>query len=188
LKVEETALPGVLVLAPDVHRDDRGEFFESWHRARYAELGLPAEFVQDNVSVSRRGVVRGLHFQHPRPQGKLIVALQGEVYDVAVDIRVGSPSFGRWVAVTLSGADRRQLWIPPGFAHGFCATSESATVGYKCTDVYVPGTERCLIWNDLRLAIPWPITGAVVSRKDASGRSLGDLERALELPRYTTPD
>jgi dTDP-4-dehydrorhamnose 3,5-epimerase len=182
--VERTDLEGVLVLAPDVHRDDRGCFFENWHLSRYAEHGLPGPFVQDNVSVSRRGVLRGLHFQHPRAQGKLIFVLQGEVYDVAVDVRVGSPTFGRWAAVTLSGADRRQLWIPPGFAHGFCVTGEEATVGYKCTDVYVPGTERCLIWSDEGLAIPWPVHTPIVSRKDAGGLSLRELESSGQLPRY----
>src|SRR4051812_2258062 len=161
MKVERTELDGVVVISPDVFRDDRGEFYEAWRRERYAEAGLPAEFVQDNVSVSRRGVLRGLHFQHPRAQGKLISVLEGEVYDVAVDIRAGSPSFGRWAAVTLAAADRRQLWIPPGFAHGFCVTSDLATVGYKCTDVYVAGAERCLSWNDPALSIPWPVRAPV---------------------------
>ena len=184
MRVEPTALDGVLLLSPDVHRDGRGEFFEAWHQARYAEHGLPTRFVQDNVSVSARGVLRGLHFQQPRGQGKLIFVLAGEVYDVAVDVRTGSPSFGRWAAVTLSAADRRQLWIPPGFAHGFCVTSDQATVGYKCTDFYVPATERCLIWNDPRLAITWPVAEPIVSARDARGRSLSELSSSGELPRY----
>jgi dTDP-4-dehydrorhamnose 3,5-epimerase len=184
VKVEPTALDGVLLLQPDVHRDDRGEFFEAWHHDRYAGQGLPGDFVQDNFSFSKKGVLRGLHFQHPRPQGKLISVLEGEVYDVAVDIRVGSPGFGRWVGVTLSAANRRQVWIPPGFAHGFCVTSDGATVGYKCTDVYVPGAEACLIWNDARLAIRWPAERPVISAKDLAGRPLDELARAGALPLF----
>ena len=136
MRVIPTDLPGVLRLAPTVHRDARGWFAEAWRRTDYAALGLPAEFVQDNVSSSARGVLRGLHFQHPRAQGKLVTVLAGEVFDVAVDVRVGSPTFGRWTGAPLSGETLHQLWIPPGFAHGFCATSETALFAYKCTDAY----------------------------------------------------
>jgi dTDP-4-dehydrorhamnose 3,5-epimerase len=184
MKVARTALEDVLVVEPDVHSDDRGHFFEAWHRLRYAETGLPTDFVQDNFSFSRRGVLRGMHFQHPAAQGKLVFALEGEVYDVAVDIRVGSPTFGRWVGLTLSGQNRRQVWIPAGFAHGFCVTSDTALVGYKCTNFYAPGSEGCLIWNDADVAIRWPVSGPIVSAKDRAGRSLQELKRAQTLPRY----
>ncbi len=187
MKVEPTELGAVLVLEPPVYRDDRGHFLETWHRQKYEDLGLPTHFVQDNVSFSRRGVLRGLHFQHPQAQGKLVFALQGTVYDIAVDVRMGSPTFGRWVAVTLSGEDGRQVWIPPGFAHGFCVTSESALVGYKCTTFYAPASEGCVLWNDRDLSIPWPIRDPIVSRKDAGGRSLRELERAEALPQYAPP-
>ncbi len=153
----ETRLPGVIVIEPTVFGDDRGFFCETWNQARYAAAGVPEVFVQDNLSFSRRGVLRGLHFQHPHAQGKLVYVLMGEVFDVAVDIRIGSPTFGQWAGVVLSGENKRQIYIPPGFAHGFCVTSESALFAYKCTDVYVPQAEGCVLWNDPALGIEWPI-------------------------------
>ena len=141
MNVIETKLPGVLIVEPKVFGDDRGYFFETWQKSRYEAMGIKGKFVQDNVSFSAHGVLRGLHYQHPHDQGKLVSVLQGEVFDVAVDIRVGSPTFGQWVGVHLSGDNYRQLWIPPGFAHGFCVLSDTALVAYKCTDYYAPGAE-----------------------------------------------
>jgi len=168
-------LPEVLVVEPRVFADERGSFFEAYSARRYAEAGIPAAggaFVQDNVSVSRRGVLRGLHYQHPHGQGKLVGVLLGEVFDVAVDVRRGSPTFGRWAAARLSAADRRQLYVPPGFAHGFLVTSAEAVVGYKCTDYYRPEAERSVRWDDPRLAINWPTEGPVLSAKDGAAPTL----------------
>jgi dTDP-4-dehydrorhamnose 3,5-epimerase len=184
MNITKTDLPGVMILEPRVFTDARGSFMETWHQARYHELGLPAQFVQDNVSFSIRGTLRGLHFQHPKDQGKLIQVLHGEVFDVAVDIRVGSPTFGKWVGATLSGDNHRQLYIPGGFAHGFCVTSEVAAVSYKCTDFYAPEAEGSVRWNDSRLAIGWPVDHPLLSPKDADAPLLNDtlLER---LPPYS---
>jgi dTDP-4-dehydrorhamnose 3,5-epimerase len=165
----ETRLPGVVIFEPRVFRDDRGEFLETWHQARYAAAGLPEAFVQDNLSVSRRGVLRGLHYQHPLAQGKLVSVLEGEVFDVAVDIRRGSPTFARWVGMTLSGENRRQLYVPPGFAHGFYVTSDRALFLYKCTAYYAPSDEGSVLWNDPDLAIDWPLG----QRSVVSGQSSG---------------
>ncbi|MDQ7010479.1 MAG: dTDP-4-dehydrorhamnose 3,5-epimerase, partial [Mariprofundaceae bacterium] len=151
MKVVETALPGVLVVEPDVHGDARGFFLETFHEARYAQHGIPGNdlhFVQDNHSRSRRGVLRGLHFQTKHPQGKLVSVAAGTVFDVTVDVRTGSPTFGRWMGVELSDENHRQLWIPPGFAHGFCVLSETADFQYKCTDFYDPKDEAGIVWND----------------------------------------
>lgn len=167
MKVTPTGLPDVLLVEPRVFEDARGVFLEMWHAVRYAAEVTPLAFVQDNVSVSRRGVVRGLHFQHPHDQGKLISVLAGAVYDVAVDIRPGSPTFGRWVAQELSDRNRRQLWIPPGFAHGLQALTDGVVVHYKCTEVYVPDADRAILWSDPALGIEWPIAGAIISPKDA---------------------
>ncbi len=186
MKVISTELPGVIVIEPHVFADARGFFLETWQRERYAEAGLPRVFVQDNVSRSARGVLRGLHFQNPRPQGKLVTVLEGEVYDVAVDIRSGSPRFGRWAAVTLSGENRRQVYIPPGFAHGFCVTSESALFSYKCTDFYAAEAERGIAWDDPQLAIPWPVDDPTISSKDAKYPRLGDTATDA-LPVYPKP-
>lgn len=161
-----TNLPGVLIIEPRVFRDERGFFLETYHAQRYREAGLDAAFVQDNHSRSTRGTLRGLHWQAERPQGKLVRVLVGEIYDVAVDIRPGSPTFGKWVGVTLSADNFRQAWIPPGFAHGFCVTSEVAEVEYKCTDFYDPPSERGLIWNDPEVAIAWPIQDPILSERD----------------------
>jgi dTDP-4-dehydrorhamnose 3,5-epimerase len=175
MKVRPTALPEVLLIEPRLFGDERGHFLETYHAQRYSGSSISATFVQDNLSHSHRGVVRGLHYQWGRPQGKLIMVVQGEIFDVAVDIRQGSPTFGRWVGVTLSARDYQQLYIPEGFAHGFCATSDSATVCYKCTDFYVPQDDRGIRWDDPTLAISWPITEAILSDKDRSLPSLAEI-------------
>ena len=171
-----TAIPEVVVVEPKVFGDDRGFFFESFNRARFAEaVGRDVEFVQDNHSLSSRGVLRGLHYQLPNPQGKLVRAVRGEVFDVAVDLRRGSPTFGRWVGERLSAENKRQLWIPEGFAHGFLVLSEQAEFLYKTTDYWHPEHERCIRWDDPTLAIAWPLQGGAptVSAKDAAGVSFG---------------
>lgn len=172
MKITETELPGVLIVEPDVFRDDRGFFLETYHRDRYVAAGLPFPFVQDNHSRSCRGTLRGLHAQSRRPQGKLVRAVTGELFDVAVDIRRGSPTFARWVGVVLSEENRRQVYIPPGFAHGFCVLSAQADVDYKCTDVYDPGFELALLWSDPEVGIRWPVTSPLLSRKDAAAPTL----------------
>mgnify|MGYP001820325502 FL=1 len=153
MKVEPGRIPGLLIIEPKVFGDERGFFMESYSRDRYAEAGVPAEFVQDNLSLSARGILRGLHLQHPNDQGKLCSVLQGEVFDVAVDVRVGSPTFGQWEGVTLSAENKRQFYVPPGFAHGFCVLSERALFSYKCTDFYSAESEIGVIWNDPDLGI-----------------------------------
>lgn len=182
MKVIETELPGVLILEPRVFRDGRGWFGESWRRERYAEAGLPAEFVQDNVSRSSRGVLRGLHLQNPRPQGKLVTVLDGLVWDVAVDLRAGSPQFGRWTAVELCGDTLRQFWVPPGFGHGFVVLSAEAVFGYKCTDVYDAASEFGVRYDDPDLAIPWPMGAPQLSAKDAALPWLRDIPRERLVP------
>jgi len=181
MKVSETGLPGVLLIEPKVFGDSRGFFLETYHAGRYAQAGIPATFVQDNLSRSSRGTLRGLHFQEPNAQGKLVQVLAGAVYDVAVDVRKGSPHFGRWVAYELSAENKRQLWIPQGFAHGFCVISESADFSYKCTDFYAPPCERGIAWNDPQLGIPWPVEAPLLSAKDAQAPRLAD---APLLPAY----
>ncbi len=166
LKIEEGRLPGVLILTSDVYTDERGAFQETFHQHRYREAGLDAEFVQDNWSHSARGVLRGLHYQIERPQGKLVYVVRGEVFDVAVDLRAGSPTFGQWESVLLNDRDGRQVYVPPGFAHGFCVLSESADVIYKCTDVYHKSGERGIIWSDPDLGIDWPERNPSLSPKD----------------------
>ena len=167
MKVTDTALPGVRVIDPQVFGDARGFFLESFSARRYREAaGISLDFVQDNVSRSTYGVLRGLHFQRSRPQGKLIQVIEGTVFDVAVDIDPRSATFGQHVAVELSAANHRQIWIPPGYAHGFCVTSESAIFQYKCTDYYDPADEAGIAWNCPDLAIPWPIHDPVLSDKD----------------------
>ena len=166
MNVKKTSLPGVLIIEPQVWHDVRGFFLETWHQARYQEHGLPTHFVQDNLSCSTRGTLRGLHFQHPNDQGKFIYVLQGEIFDVAVDIRVGSPTFGQWTSVVLSEENKLQVYVPEGFAHGFCVTSERAMVAYKCTDFYSPQAEGGVLWNDPDLAILWPIREPLLSDKD----------------------
>ncbi len=166
MKIVETDLAGVVVVEPKVFGDARGFFYETWQKERYEEAGVKGTFVQDNVSFSRKGVLRGLHYQQPHSQGKLVSVLQGEVFDVAVDIRVGSPQFGKWTGVILSGENHRQLWIPEGFAHGFCVLSDTAFFSYKCTDVYTPACEGGILWNDPDIGIKWPIEEVVLSDKD----------------------
>jgi dTDP-4-dehydrorhamnose 3,5-epimerase len=176
VKVETTAVTGVLLIEPVVHRDDRGFFLETWRSERYADAGLPPTFVQDNHSRSSRGTLRGLHYQVAEAQGKLVRCSRGEVYDVAVDLRRGSPTYGRWVGATLSDREHRQLWIPPGCAHGFYVLSASADVVYKCTAPYAPAHERGIRWDDPDLAIAWPLRGAapLVSPRDAAGLAFRD--------------
>ena len=181
LKVTKTALAEVLIVEPRIFSDDRGMFLETFRADRYAEVGIEAPFVQDNFSRSVRGTLRGLHFQEPKAQGKLVQALRGTIYDVIVDIRRGSPTFAQWVVVELSGDSPKQIWIPPGFAHGFCVTSESADFQYKCTEAYAPEAERSIRWDDPALAIPWPLTKPLLSPKDAAAPLLAD---ALVLPIY----
>lgn len=175
MNVKATKLAEVLVLEPQVLSDERGFFLETWNSTRYDSAGIPGPFVQDNVSFSTKGVLRGLHFQYPQSQGKLVQVLSGEVVDVAVDIRVGSPTFGRWVSETLSETNHKQMYIPPGFAHGFCVTSQTALFSYKCTDFYNASTEGGIIWNDPDLNIHWPTKQPVLSPKDANCPRLKDL-------------
>jgi dTDP-4-dehydrorhamnose 3,5-epimerase len=176
MRVTPTAIPDVLVVEPRVFRDARGHFFESWNRRAFAAAGLDVDFVQDNHSRSTRGVLRGLHYQIHHAQGKLVRVIAGEVYDVAVDLRRGSPTFGRHVAVTLSADDERMLWVPPGFAHGFCVTSDSADFLYKTTDYWHAEHERTLLWNDPALGIAWPVRDPVLAAKDAAGVPLASAE------------
>jgi dTDP-4-dehydrorhamnose 3,5-epimerase len=183
VKVIPTALPDVLLVEPKVFGDARGYFFESYSARRYAEVGIAPTFVQDNVSLSERGVLRGMHFQHPYGQGKLVGVLKGQVFDVAVDVRRGSPTFGRWVGECLSGENKRQLYIPPGFAHGFLVTSDEALFAYKCTEYYHPETERSIRWDDPRIGIEWPIDGPVLSMKDDVALTLDAMPDAF-LPAF----
>jgi dTDP-4-dehydrorhamnose 3,5-epimerase len=186
IRVIPTVLDGVVLIEPQVFADERGFFLESWHETKYRDAGLPAVFVQDNVSRSQRGILRGLHVQQPFAQGKLVQVLEGEVFDVAVDIRAGSPTFGRWTGEYLSAANHRQIYIPPGFAHGFCVTSESAIFAYKCTDFYHPETEFSIAWDDPDLNIAWPIREPLLSKKDAAARRLRDTP-AERLPQWDRP-
>lgn len=183
MNIVQTRLPGVVIIEPKVFGDARGFFLEIWNRERYTKAGLPESFVQDNMSFSRKGVLRGLHFQNPNAQGKLVYVIQGEVFDVAVDIRLGSPTFGRWESVVLSGDNKRQFYIPPGFAHGFCVTSDTALFAYKCTDIYNPKAEGSVLWNDPDLGIDWPVVAPELAEKDRNGLRLADIPRE-RLPRY----
>ena len=178
MKVIETALPGVLIIEPKVFGDSRGFFIETFQLERYREIGITQPFVQDNHSRSPHGVLRGLHFQKTRPQGKLVRVSRGAVYDVAVDVDPKSPTFGRYVGVELSDDNHRQIWIPPGYAHGFCVLSALADFEYKCTDLYFPEDEGGVIWNDPDVAIPWPISAPRLSDKDTRNPTLCDLIQA----------
>lgn len=182
MKVTPTAHPEVLLVEMDVFEDARGFFMETFHAARFAAAGLPVSFVQDNHSRSIAGVLRGLHYQLRQPQGKLMRVVCGRVFDVAVDIRQGSPRFGQWVGIELSGQNRHQLYIPPGFAHGFCVLSERADFLYKCTELYAPGDEYGIAWDDPGLAIDWPPMEYLLSEKDRHFPRLQDSEH---LPVYT---
>ena len=184
MKITETKLPGAIVLEPKVFGDERGFFMETWNEARYKEAGLPARFVQDNLSLSTKGVLRGLHFQNPDQQGKLVQVLDGEVFDVAVDIRAGSPTFGGWEGVILSSENKRQFYVPEGFAHGFLVTGDHALFSYKCTAKYNPSAEGFVLWNDPEIGIEWPVeVPPILSEKDRAARSLAEIP-TKELPRY----
>ncbi len=182
MRVKPAQLADVLIVEPQSFEDERGFFFESWNRQRYAAAGIDVDFVQDNHARSVKGVLRGLHAQHPHDQGKLVRALNGEIFDVAVDIRKGSPAFGKWVGIELSATNRRQFFVPPGFAHGYCVLSTEADVEYKCTDYYSPDDEITIAWNDPDIGIEWPLTNPIVSSKDIDAQTLKDL--AHRLPQY----
>jgi dTDP-4-dehydrorhamnose 3,5-epimerase len=179
MNVIKCDLADLLVIEPDVFGDHRGFFAESWNRQRYREAGIDFDFVQDNFSFSRRGTLRGLHFQNPTAQGKLVSVWQGEVWDVAVDLRRASPTFGRWHGVTLSADNKRQFFVPPGFAHGFVVTSDTALFHYKCTAAYSKEHERGFRWNDPALGIQWPVTDPILSTRDAAAPLLQDLPADL---------
>jgi len=175
MKVESTAIADVLLVTPKVFGDDRGFFMETYNKEVAADSGLPTEFVQDNHSKSSYGVLRGLHYQQPQWQGKLVRVVSGEIYDVAVDIRNGSPTFGQWVGVYLNDENKQQLYVPEGFAHGFCVTSKTAEVVYKCTSLYAPEQEGSVLWNDPDIGIEWPVEKPLLSAKDEQGQKLADL-------------
>ena len=175
MKVEKCKLDGVLLVTPQVFGDDRGFFMETYNQQKFADLGLPTTFVQDNHSKSSKGVLRGLHYQSPMWQGKLVRVVQGEIFDVAVDIRAGSPTFGDWVGFTLNDENKQQLYVPEGFAHGFVVTSDTAEVVYKCTNLYEPSQEGSVLWNDPDIGIEWPVEEPLLSQKDAVGQRLADL-------------
>ena len=183
MQVEALELSGLLVIEPSVHGDERGFFMESYSRDRYAAAGLPREFVQDNLSLSAQGILRGLHLQNPHGQGKLCSVLEGEVFDVAVDVRVGSPTFGQWGSVTLSSENKRQFYVPPGFAHGFVVLSERALFSYKCTDFYSSESELGVAWDDPDIGIEWPIDAPTLSGKDAKNPRLKNIPKET-LPSY----
>jgi len=179
MRVLPTDLPGVLLVEPDLFRDPRGYFLETFHERKYRDAGIAYSFVQDNQSRSVRGTLRGLHAQLRRPQGKLVRAVSGEIFDVAVDIRPGSPTFGKWTAATLSADSFRQMFIPPGFAHGFCVLSDIAEMAYKCTDFYDRSDEIGIRWNDPAIAIAWPVRDPLLSEKDAALPTLAELRPRL---------
>lgn len=178
MKITATKLPGVMIIEPKIHQDARGFFLETYHLERYREAGIALPFVQDNHSRSRRGVLRGLHAQRSHPQGKLVRAVRGAIFDVAVDIDPTSLTYAEWVGVTLTGDNQQQLWVPPGYAHGFVVLSDEADVEYKCTDLYRPGDEIGVIWNDPQVGIEWPIDSPLLSAKDAVLPSLAELKAA----------
>ena len=181
MRVVPTAIPDVLIVEPDIHHDGRGFFLETYHAERYRAQGIAGPFVQDNHSRSVGGTLRGLHLQLRRPQGKLIRVIEGEIFDVAVDVRRGSPTFGRWIGVTLSDANFKQVYVPPGFAHGFAVVSPIAQVEYKCTDLYDPSSEIGIAWNDPALAIAWPVADPILSARDGRHPPLADVTDRLPL-------
>jgi dTDP-4-dehydrorhamnose 3,5-epimerase len=183
VRFQATDLPGVIIIEPDVHRDDRGFFLECYHADKYRQGGVDAVFVQDNHSRSAQGTLRGLHLQLRNTQGKLVRVIDGEVFDVAVDVRVGSPTFGKWAGVTLSSENHRQVYVPEGFAHGFVVTSEAAEFEYKCTNFYDPGSEISIAWDDPQIGIEWPIDAPALSAKDEKAPNLSEVMD--QLPRYT---
>jgi dTDP-4-dehydrorhamnose 3,5-epimerase len=174
MNVQTCDISGLLIIEPKVFGDARGFFLETWNLNRYREAGVGADFVQDNLSFSRRGILRGLHFQNPKPQGKLLQVLQGEVFDVAVDIRRSSPTFGKWHGLVLSGDNKRQFYIPSGFAHGFAVLSETALFHYKCTEIYSPQDEMAIRWDDPDIGIKWPLQEPLLSERDKKGLRLLD--------------
>jgi dTDP-4-dehydrorhamnose 3,5-epimerase len=178
MKMAQTTIPGVLILEPKVFSDARGLFLEVYNQKVFLSLGITEVFVQDNQSLSKKGVLRGLHYQTQSTQGKLVRVLQGEIFDVVVDLRLGSPTFGKWVAERLSAANRKMIWVPKGCAHGFYTLSETAEVCYKVTDFWAPQFEKTLLWSDPEIAIPWPLAGEpIVSEKDRAGHLLKELEQ-----------
>ena len=179
MNIRTTDFPGLLFIEPKLYGDQRGWFFESWNSERYAEAGIHADFVQDNISYSTKGVLRGLHYQRPYTQGKLVFVLEGNVWDVVVDLRKSSPMFGKWSGFTLTGEKKEQLYIPPGFAHGFCVLSDTVLFQYKCTDKYSPESEHGIMWNDPDLNIPWPVDAPVISDKDTKHPYFKDLTSDL---------
>jgi dTDP-4-dehydrorhamnose 3,5-epimerase len=183
--VIETGIPGLIVIEPVVFGDDRGFFMESWNSRRYEALGIPGTFVQSNVSRSGSGVIRGLHFQYPKPQGKLVSVLEGRVFDVAVDVRPDSPTFRQWAGVELSAENHRQMYVPEGFAHGFCVLSESVLLSYLCTEVYHAEYDAVIAWNDPDIDIHWPVESGRLSSKDASAPRLRDISPEA-LPRIVS--
>jgi dTDP-4-dehydrorhamnose 3,5-epimerase len=185
MKVKEAELREVLIIEPDTFPDQRGFFMETYHQEKYERLGIRTRFVQDNLSSSVRGTLRGLHYQHPRGQAKLIQVVRGEIFDAVVDIRSGSPTFGKWGGVKLSDESKRQLFVPEGFAHGFCVLSETALVHYKCGDFYAPKSEGGILWCDPDIGIEWPISDPLLSEKDSKYPSLKDMPKD-RLPLYGT--
>jgi len=184
MRVTETNLPGVLLIEPKILRDDRGAFLETFSEERYAAFGVRGPFLQDNVSTSRKGVLRGLHYQNPRSQGKLVSVLRGAAFDVAVDLRVGAPTFGKWTGALLCAENGLQLWVPVGFAHGFLSLVDDTVFHYKCTDTYAAGTEGSVAWNDPDIGIEWPLADAcieapVVSAKDAAAPQLRNVTQEM---------
>ena len=175
MKLISNALNGVLLLEPDVYEDDRGFFMETYSEKRYREIGIACTFVQDNLSFSTKGTLRGLHYQSPNAQAKLVQVIKGEVFDVVVDIRRESPSYGKWTSTLLSEENKRQLFVPEGFAHGFCVLSETALFSYKCSQFYAPDCEKGLLWSDPDLSIPWPISNPILSDKDKTYPMLHEL-------------
>ena len=176
MKVTESGIKGVFIIEPDVYEDDRGFFMETFHNERYRKLlGINLDFVQDNISRSSKNVLRGMHFQKNYPQGKIVKASRGEILDVVVDLRKDSPTYGTWESFRLSEKNKLQVWIPPGFAHGFLVMSDSADIDYKCTEYYHPKDELCLMWNDPEVAIDWTINDPILTEKDKKGLSLKDL-------------
>jgi dTDP-4-dehydrorhamnose 3,5-epimerase len=184
MKIKTLNLKGAVIIEPDVFPDDRGYFVETYQRNRYSEYGIDVTFVQDNLSFSTKGTLRGLHFQHPHPQAKLVQVIWGEVLDVIVDIRRGSPTFGRWSRIRLSGENHRQLFVPGGFAHGYCVLSDTAVFTYKCSDFYAPGCEKGVLWTDPDIGIDWPVTMPNLSEKDSRYDLLKNIPNE-DLPEYT---
>ncbi len=183
MKFAKASLPGVIIVEPDVIGDARGYFMETYHAGKYAEGGIREAFVQDNFSRSVKNTLRGLHYQLGRAQGKLVYVVSGEVFDVAVDIRRGSPHFGKWFGITLSAENKRQIYVPPGFAHGFCVLSDTAQFIYKVTNFYSPKDERGIFWNDPAIGIPWPVKEPILSEKDHAYKTLKESEK--DLPRFS---